>query len=122
MFLIDLRSKDPIFIQIQNQIQKFIRAGVLKPGDKLPSVRQLAQDNGINPNTVARAYSQLEQNGYVTNIPKKGVYVKEMNLDDSLEEMAAMNIRQLKEAGISMHRLLQIVNRVYEEDETNAEN
>ena len=75
MFLLNLQSKVPIHEQIQNQILRFIDAGVLKPGDRLPSVRTLASENGINPNTVARAYSELEKNGYVYNLPKKGVYV-----------------------------------------------
>lgn len=75
MFLINTQSKEPIFEQIQTQILRFIKAGVLSPGDRLPSVRQLAQENGINPNTVSKAYIELEKNSYVHNIPKKGVYV-----------------------------------------------
>lgn len=71
MFLLNTQSKEPIFEQIQNQILRFIQAGVLAPGDRLPSVRQLAQENGINPNTVSKAYIELEKNGYVYNIPKK---------------------------------------------------
>ena len=59
MFLLNIQSKVPIFEQIETQIMRFIETGVLAPGDRLPSVRQLAKDNGINPNTVARAYAQL---------------------------------------------------------------
>ena len=70
MFFLNTQSKEPIFEQIQNQILRFIQAGVLAPGDRLPSVRQLAQENGINPNTVSKAYIELEKNGYVYNIPK----------------------------------------------------
>ena len=83
MFLLNLQSKIPIYEQIQAQILRFIEAGILKPGDRLPSVRQLAQDNGINPNTAARAYAELETAGYVYNLPKKGVYVAEIDIPSS---------------------------------------
>ena len=73
MFLLNLQSKEPIYEQIQKQLIRFIQAGVLNPGDKLPSVRQLAQENGINPNTVSKAYSELEKTGWVYNAPNKGV-------------------------------------------------
>lgn len=114
MFLIDLQSKEPLFIQIQTQILNFIQAGALKPGDKLPSVRQLAKDNGINPNTVARAYAQLEERGYVHNIPKKGVYVAELNREseDSGGELME-TLRRLKEKGVSMKQLLDAAAVVY---------
>ena len=79
MFLLNLQSKVPIYEQIQTQILRFIEAGVLAAGDRLPSVRQLALENGINPNTVAKAYTELEKNGYVYNLPKKGVYVAEVD-------------------------------------------
>ena len=65
MFLLNLQSKVPIYEQIQSQILRFVEAGILQSGDRLPSVRQLAQDNGINPNTVAKAYAELEKRGYV---------------------------------------------------------
>ena len=52
MFLINLQGKESIYEQIRSQIEKFINAGILKPDDKLPSVRSLALELGINPNTV----------------------------------------------------------------------
>ena len=70
MFFLNTQSKESIFEQIQNQILRFIQAGVLAPGDRLPSVRQLAQENGINPNTVSKAYIELEKNGYVYKLMK----------------------------------------------------
>lgn len=118
MFLIDIQDKDPIYIQIQNQIEKFINAGILKTGDKLPSVRQLAQDNGINPNTVAKAYAQLEQNGIVHNIPKKGVYVaeKETKPDTGVQ----MLIQKMKDSGVTRSELLEVINMIYGEDEAHV--
>ncbi len=117
MFLLNLQSKEPIFEQIQTQILSFIEAGVLKPGDKLPSVRQLATENGINPNTVAKAYAQLEQKGYVYNLPKKGVYVAEISMENSkMLQMEAL-IKPLKENGITKEELIAAINRVYGEDD-----
>ena len=56
MFLINLQGKESIYEQIRSQIEKFIKNGILKPDDKLPSVRSLAEELGINPNTVMKAY------------------------------------------------------------------
>ena len=75
MFLINLQGKDSIYEQIRSQIEKFIKSGILKPDDKLPSVRSLAEDLGINPNTVMKAYQELEKNGYIYTVNKKGVFV-----------------------------------------------
>ena len=59
MFLIDVQSKTPIFEQLKKQILEFISIQVLSPNDKLPSVRSLASQLGVNPNTVAKAYQEL---------------------------------------------------------------
>ena len=75
MFFIDIRSNDPIFEQIQKQIIRYVNLGILKEHDKLPSVRSLASELGINPNTVAKAYLELESHGVVYSINKKGVFV-----------------------------------------------
>ena len=116
MFLLNLQSKIPINEQIQNQIRRFIENGILKPGDRLPSVRQLAVENGINPNTVARAYSELEKNGYVFNMPKKGVYVAEGATGQNRETMIEHALRELKEQGVTKKQLLDVIDALYEED------
>ncbi len=116
MFLLNLQSKVPINVQIQEQILKFIQTGVLKPGDKLPSVRQLASENGINPNTVARAYTELEKNGYVYNLPKKGVYVAEKELSAPADPVRNA-LRQLKEQGVTKSELLAKIEELYREED-----
>ena len=115
MFLIDVQDKDPIYIQIQNQIEKFVQTGILKTGDRLPSVRSLAQENGINPNTVARAYAQLEQNGIVHNIPKKGVYVAKQKTEKKDAGVMEL-IRHLKDTGMTKEELLNVIDAVYREE------
>lgn len=115
MFLLNTQSKEPIFEQIQTQMIKFIQAGVLTPGDKLPSVRQLAQDNGINPNTVSKAYIELEKTGYVYNLPKKGVYVADIDITTSKKESIKNVLKALKENGISKKEILDVMNDIYGE-------
>lgn len=121
MFLIDINDKKPIFIQIQDQILKFIQAGVLRPGDRLPSVRQLAKENGINPNTAARAYEELEKNGWVYNVPKKGVYVKDIHPDSSYKRETYEIITRLHHAGVSRKLLEDTIREIYGKDGGYAE-
>ena len=119
MFLINLQGKESIYEQIRSQIEKFIKNGILKPGDKLPSVRNLAEDLGINPNTVMKAYQELERNGYIYTLNKKGVFVakdpetaKQRNRKDAIYMITA-----LKEEGFSKEELLEVMNEIYESEE-----
>ena len=83
-------SDQPIYTQIIDQIGEAVAKGVLSPGDKLPAVRKLAGELVINPNTVARAYSLLEQTGLVTTKTGSGTFVSDPNLRDS--DAANLNI------------------------------
>ncbi len=115
MFLLNLQSKVAIYEQIKTQILRFIEAGVLNSGDRLPSVRQLAQENGINPNTVAKAYAELEKTGYVYNVPKKGVYVAEIDISSSKESQLLTVLKPLKENGTTKQELLDAIETLYKE-------
>ncbi len=108
MFLLNMQSKQPIYEQIKTQILRFIEAGVLMPGDRLPSVRQLAQDNGINPNTVAKAYAELERAGYVYNMPKKGVYVAEIDVHTDRNAQIVKTLNDLLNAGYTKQEILEV--------------
>ena len=66
----------PIYVQIEQQVKTAIAAGVLAEGDRLPTVRELALELTINPNTVARAYRELERAGLIETTPGRGTYVK----------------------------------------------
>lgn len=72
MIAINYRDPRPIYEQIRDELQKLILTGVIPPGEKLPSVRELAQELAINPNTIQRAYRELEQGGYIDSVPGKG--------------------------------------------------
>jgi GntR family transcriptional regulator len=65
----------PLYLQIESQVKQALAAGALRPGEALPSVRRLAVELGINPNTVARAYQNLEQAGAIRTVPGGGTYL-----------------------------------------------
>ena len=76
MIHLDHRDSRPIYIQIADAIRRQIEAGVLSPGDKLPSVRELSASLTINPNTIQRAYRELENGGWIESAPGKGSFVR----------------------------------------------
>jgi len=86
-------SDEPIYVQVAEQISKAIARGELASGDKLPAVRKLASELAINPNTVARAYSRLEQAGLVTTKTGSGTFVS----DPKLRRSDASDINMLAE-------------------------
>ena len=74
MIQLNYRDSRPIYEQVRDALRKLVVSGALAPGDKLPSVRQLAASLAINPNTIQRAYEALEQEGYVYSVPGKGSF------------------------------------------------
>ncbi len=77
MFVLDYKTKIPIYEQIQDQVISFIALGLFKPNEQLPAVRQLATDLGVNPNTVAKAYQQLEHLGYIVSQTGRGSFISD---------------------------------------------
>ena len=74
MFQLNYRDTRPIYEQIKDQLRKLIMTGGIAQGEKLPSVRELATMLAINPNTIQRAYRELEQEGWVTSVAGKGSF------------------------------------------------
>lgn len=77
VFSINPQDKNPLYQQIMDQMILFISNGLLEPGDRLPSIRELASQLGINPNTVVRAYSELESSHFIITYPKRGTFVQD---------------------------------------------
>ena len=71
---LDYRDGRPIYVQIMDDLRQQIALGVLPPGEKLPSVRELAAQLSINPNTIQRAYRQLEMEGWICTVAGKGCF------------------------------------------------
>ncbi len=78
MIHLDYRDARPIYEQVKDGLRKLMVTGILRCGDKLPSVRALAVELAINPNTIQRAYSQLEAEGYIVSVSGKGTFVAEL--------------------------------------------
>lgn len=74
MLRLDYRDGRPIYEQVRDGLRRLLVTGAIAPGEKLPSVRQLASELAINPNTIQRSYEALEQEGYVYSVPGKGSF------------------------------------------------
>lgn len=77
MIVLNTRDPKPIYEQITENLRRLIASGGIAPGERLPSVRELATRLTINPNTIQRAYRQLEQEGYIVSLPGKGCFAAE---------------------------------------------
>lgn len=75
MFLIDPRSKQPLYEQMTAQLRQQIALGLAEGGAPMPSVRQLSGELGLNPNTIQKAYRQMEQEGLIVSVPGRGSFV-----------------------------------------------
>ncbi len=120
MFSIDLRSREPIYEQLVNNIISLITNKVLLPDEQLPSVRNLARDLGINPNTVQKAYQELESRGLVYHAAGRGSFISPgENLTQAVhdERLSAVEqeMQNCKKAGVAKERLIALVEKVYEE-------
>ena len=79
MIVLNMTDKRPIYEQIVDTYQKQISMGLIKPDEKIPSVRQLAIEMSINPNTIQKAYTELERNGYIYSVKGKGNFVSDIS-------------------------------------------
>jgi GntR family transcriptional regulator len=77
VFHLDPRSGIPTYLQLVHQVKHAVRYGVLGPGDRLPTAREVVEDLAINPNTVLKAYRELEREGFVHSRPGAGTFVSE---------------------------------------------
>ena len=112
MVHLDYRDSRPIYTQIIDNFRNQIRAGVLAEGDKLPSVRELASELAINPNTIQRAYRELEAEGWIASVSGKGSFVcgaprQENPETDALWKELDTAAEKLMKTGISRQAILQ---------------
>ena len=90
MVHLDYRDARPIYTQITDGFRDQIIAGVLRPGDKMPSVRELATTLTINPNTIQRAYRELESQGWIISVPGKGSFIQGIPKIDPAQTQALL--------------------------------
>ena len=89
MFTLNYRDSQPIYGQIKDGLRRMIVSGALEPGEKLPSVRAMAMDLAINPNTIHRAYAELEAEGFIYSVPGKGSFAAQRKAAGAAETEAA---------------------------------
>ncbi len=122
MIQLDLSDHRPLYEQIKEKFKQLIITEVLQAEDKIPSVRELAQQLTINPNTIQRAYRDLEAEGYIYSIRAKGSFVAPKRLaesraeKDTLAEEFSGIIRQAKFFGVEEEELLNRIKEIYRED------
>ena len=122
MISLDLRGREPIFVQIEERICEMIALGAISPGEQLPPVRTLARQLGINPNTVQKAYQELERRGMVVSLGGKGSFVASQNeTQQRLQEQAEMDLKQAAtdaaRRGVALDNALNIVKEAYSSKE-----
>ena len=103
---IDPRSGFPVYLQIADQIRRAVALGVLRPGDQLPSVKQLASDLVINPATVSRAMRELEHLDIIDTLPGRGAFVRDAGAAAAARASAESEVRTAIEAVVREARAL----------------
>jgi len=122
-FRLDGSSGVPFYRQIIQQIEQAILARRLLPGDKLPTIRSLAIELKINPNTIAKAYNELEIRGIVVTQVGSGTYVSDKEIDmaenerqKKIEESLARFLREMDALGVSRSELPRLIREFREEE------
>lgn len=115
---IDYKDKRPIYEQVIEKIQNLIVRGILPADEKIPSVRNLAIELSINPNTIQKAYQELERLGYIYTVKGRGNYVspasswKKDRKDDYFEELSSVT-KELQALGITKEEIKEFIDGIY---------
>lgn len=123
MFQIDPLSKIPIYEQIIDQLERFVISGALRAGDPLPSVRSLSVSLKANPNTIQKAYAELDGRGVIRSVPGKGCFVCEGAADilknrekSRLADLTRLCL-ELKAAGVTEEEMIGAVKKAFGKEE-----
>lgn len=112
MITLDYQSRTPIYEQIVNQVERLISLGILKPNQQIQSIRELAGSLGINPNTVKKAYEELEKRGAINIVSTKGTFVTdniEKTINRSVKEKVdsmKKTVKELMKLGVSKEEII----------------
>ena len=121
MFLVNPKSKQPIYEQLVEQLRRQLVLGVVQAGQALPSVRQLATELGINPNTIQKAYRRMEAEGMIISVPGKGSFISDDLADmlgkqrDEQLEKTRMQIRICRDLGLDKQLIEKLTDEIYGE-------
>ncbi len=123
MFSLNHGDTGPLYKQIKDRFRELILTGVMAEGDKIPSVREMAANLAINPNTIQKAYRELEQEGYIISVPAKGSFVAAVKSKDNLPLIGQLRlelqklVRELKSYGLEKEQILTEIENIYKEEE-----
>ena len=123
MFVVDVMSRVPVYEQIIKQVEEQVLTGILKEGDKLPSVRSLSVKLSINPNTIQKAYTELDRRQLIITVPGKGSSISEKAIEvvgaNSREKMTELNkiIRELALSGVTKEEIINNIEEVFNNTE-----
>ena len=107
-------GKQDVYLEIAEKYKEYIKIGVFKNGEKLPSVREAAGELGVNPNTIAKAYDKLAEEGYIRALPKKGAFVIYGNDEQKKAEPDKISvIYALRDMGVSKETIEKWIEEVY---------
>lgn len=126
MILLDYKDRRPIYEQIVEKLKDLMLCGVLEQDMQLPSVRSLATDLSINPNTIQRAYAQLEQRGYIYSVKGRGSFVADTSFirelkKGELKRELEIWIEEAKRAGFTMDKVQTWMTEGWKKQENLAE-
>lgn len=128
MFNINYKSQRPLYEQIIEQTVMFMVEGILKTGDQMPSVREMASTLGINPNTVQKAYGELERRGFTQTVVGKGTFISSIDditedLQQNFKESIRLIFDEMLRVGISKDTIAITVQSILKEEDyaTNTE-
>lgn len=126
MYQIDAMSRTPVYEQIADMTEKLVLSGVLKPNDMLPSVRSLSAELKTNPNTVQKAFTELDFRGIVRTVPGRGCFIRP-DVFDALKKRAATKLaelcrlcREIRAAGVPLEDITTEINKIYNGGEENG--
>ncbi len=120
MFQIDLKSRKPIYEQIIERFKQLIIKEILKDDEKIPSVRELAKELTINPNTIQKAYRELERQGYIYSVRGRGNFVSnkiekvDVEKMNNLKQEIQKSLAELIYLGIEKNELIELIESTYE--------
>jgi DNA-binding transcriptional regulator YhcF (GntR family) len=117
----DFSSSEPLYMQLRNQIVVGIAEGKLLPGEKLPTIRALAEESGINMMTVSKAYQLLKQEGYISTDRRSGATVtgkKAVSIPESTLKALRVTLSDLRLSGMSKEEIMALCGKIYEEGES----
>lgn len=128
LLTVNIRDKRPIYKQIVSGIKDMVLSGELKPDEQIPSVRQLATDMNINPNTIAKAYAELERSDVLYGAAGRGYFVNpdlteaRRAKEDEVKNALVPCVESAKKCGVKKERIIAVIEDIYGRDGGSSEN